>query len=105
MNLIEKTESQAKAEEVQRLITELAEFSTATLQRIHALVNSRGMEQEILDHFGSKGTEALTAYGAMREVMELVAPGKVPVADPAVFVPREDGSVLFVPPADPGPAV
>jgi hypothetical protein len=93
------------ANEIQSLITELVGFNTATLRRIYELANTPGEQQAILNKFGAEGASALTAYATLQSAMELVAPGSVPPADPDVFVPQADGSVLyvaqpFVPPVD-----
>jgi hypothetical protein len=102
---VQTSPAREAANEIQSLITEVVGFNAATLRRIHELVNTPGEQQAILDKFGAEGASALTAYVALQSAMELVAPGSVPPANPAVFAAQRDGTVLyvappFVPPVD-----
>lgn len=101
MQLIDPNQSPtAHALEIQQLLVELRDFSVSHLNRIFALANTSEMEQAILNRIGTQAGPALAAYQAMQGAVNLVAPGKVPAADPAVFVAQPDGTVLYVAPPE-----
>lgn len=101
MRIIDLSQSNtAAALEIQQAIDEVGGFVAARLNHIYTLVNTEGRQQAILDRIGVNGADALQAYVAFQQAMQLIAPNSVPVADPAVFVAQEDGTVLFVAPED-----
>jgi hypothetical protein len=109
MKLIDQNQSAtAAAVEIQRDIDELLNVAASKLKRIYGRVNTPGKEQAILDRIGQGDVPtvaALQVYVAFQQALEMARPGGAPAADLEVFVPQEDGSVLFVappPPVGPG---
>lgn len=104
MKIIDQSQSNtAAALEIQQCIDEVSGFVSAKLQQIYNLVNTPGRQQAILDRIGMNGVppaQSLQAYVAFHQAMELLAPGIVPPADPAVFVAQPDGAVLYVEPEE-----
>ena len=100
MNLVTTTNSQRIAAEVESITKETISFVAARLNQIYSLVNTPGEEANILAAFGTNGVAALQAYGAFQAASAAVGVS-VPAPDLERFVPQEDGTVSFVPPAEP----
>lgn len=96
MTLIQLTVAQAIAADIQTILEEIKDFNVAALKRVYDLVNTPGRQQAVLEVFGENGASAFQAYVALQMVMEQLAPGKVPVGNPEIFVPQEDGRLVFV---------
>lgn len=101
MNLIEKTPARQAAEEIQRMLEEIKGINITALRRVYELVSTPGQQQAIVDEFGANGAAAFQAYVSMQTAMEMLAPGQVPPGNPEVFVPQEDGTLLYVAPPAP----
>ena len=98
----------AAAVEIQRDIDELLNMAASKLKRIYGRVNTPGREQAILDRLGQgevTTAAALQVYVAFQTALEMARPGGAPAANLEVFVPQEDGSVLYVAPPPPEPPV
>ena len=103
-SLIQKTNAQRIAEEIDASQNELLNHVQAMLKNIHAKVNTDGEQQAILDAFGANGVKALTSYAAMFQAVSAINPATaIPAPDLTVFQPQPDGTVLFVAPPEPEP--
>lgn len=103
MKLIDPQQSvTAAALEIQQCIDEIVGLVGRRLPRIYQIVNTPGKQQAILDRIGQDlpTASSLQVYVAFQAAMELAAPGKVPAANLEVFVPQENGSVLYVAPEE-----
>ena len=105
MDLIPKTEAQKIAERINQIQGDLSNHAVKQLEAIHSLVNTPGLQQGVLDAFGTNGVAALTAYGAFHAALAVAAPGNAaPAPNISVFQPQQDGTILYVaPPAPPEP--
>lgn len=108
MSLIPKTAAQKIADRIDSRQQELANHAASVLCSIYEEVNTSGLQQDILDTFGSNAVAALTKYESMRQSLAVVLPEvPVPAPDLNVFQPQLDGTVLYVapePPPEPEPA-
>jgi hypothetical protein len=68
---------------------------------LHALANTPGHEQAIMDRFGPNAVQALTAFVAFSGALATVKPDlSLPPANTKVFQPQPDGTVLYVAPVE-----
>ena len=101
MSLIHITPSEAASNEMQEIISQLTSYTDAQLRRLHALANTPGHEQAVMDRFGTNAMQALTAFVAFRGALATVKPDLgVPEANIEVFQPQGDGAVLYVAPVE-----
>lgn len=101
MTLLNLTNPQRIAHEIDSAQQELLNHVQATLSTIYAKVNTAGEQQAILDAFGSNAASAISAYVAMYQAIAAINPAtSVPAPDLATFQPQPDGSVLFVSPSE-----
>jgi hypothetical protein len=102
MSLIHITPAEAASNEMQEIISQLTSYTDAQLRRLHALANTPGHEQAIMDRFGPNAVQALTAFMAFSGALATVKPDlAVPEADMEVFQPQGDGRVLYGAPVVP----
>ena len=103
-NLIQKTNAQRIAEEIDAMQQEWLNHTQSIFKAIHAKANTEGEQQAILDVFGANGVKALTSYSAMFQAVAAINPAtNIPAPDLTVFQPQQDGTVLFVAPPEPEP--
>jgi len=101
MTLLNLTNPQRIAHEIDAAQQELLKHVEAMLSTIYSKVNTAGEQQAILDAFGANAASAISAYVAMFQAVSAINPAtSVPVPDLAIFQPQPDGSVLFVPPIE-----
>lgn len=99
MTLLNLTNPQRIAHEIDAAQQELLKHVESTLSTIYAKVNTAGEQQAILDAFGANAAAAITAYAAMFQAVATINPAtSVPVPDLAIFQPQLDGSVIFAAP-------
>jgi hypothetical protein len=98
MIILQQSLASQNAYSIQQETKALAEYTHSALLRIHALANTPGQEQEILDCFGSNAATALAAYSAFANAMNLVKPDSIPLPNQEVFQIQQDGTVVYVAP-------
>lgn len=97
MSLIEKTEAQKIADKIDGINEELFSYVRARMAEAHALANTPGQEQDIMDVFGTNAAAALNVYAVMKDALDQVGRGQgLGGVDTEVFQPKADGSVTFV---------
>jgi len=102
MTLLNLTNPQRIAHEIDASQQELLNHVQATLSTIYAKVNTAGEQQAILDAFGTNAASAISAYVAMYQAIAAINPAtSVPAPDLATFQPQADGSVIYA--AQPSP--
>lgn len=100
MTLLNLTNPQRIAHEIDAAQQELLAHVEATLSTIYAKVNTSGEQQAILDAFGTNAASAISAYAAMFQAVATINPStSVPAPDLAMFQPQADGTVNFSPPS------
>lgn len=96
MPLIEKTEAEKAAQKIDAINEELFSYVRARMAEAHALANTPGQEQAIMDVFGTNAAAALNVYAVMKAALDEVGQGQgLGAVDTVVFQPQEDGSVVF----------
>lgn len=96
MTLLNLTNPQRIAHEIDASQQELLNHVQATLSTIYAKVNTVGEQQAILDAFGTNAASAISAYVAMYQAIAAINPAtSVPAPDLATFQPQADGSVIY----------
>lgn len=99
MTLLNLTNPERIAHEIDTAQQELLKHVEATLSTIYAKVNTSGEQQAILDAFGANAASAITAYASMFQAVASINPAtSVPVPDLTIFQPQPDGSVKYFPP-------
>ena len=97
----------AIAAQLAQNINSVVPFLRAMAQESFALANTPGSQQAIMDalpDFGITADEALTVYVAIHgSLVSLGHAEGLSAPDYAVFVPQEDGTVLYVAPPEPEP--
>lgn len=100
MTLLNLTNPQRIAHEIDAAQQELLAHVEATLSTIYSKVNTSGEQQAILDAFGTNAASAISAYAAMFQAVATINPStSVPVPDLTIFQPQPDGSVNFSTPS------
>ena len=102
MSLIPKTPAQLIAEEIDQSQSELLRHVESMLANLYAKVNTAGLQQEILNAFGANAAKAVSDYAAMFQAVSAINPSTTaPAPVLTVFVPQQDGTVLYVAPPEP----
>jgi len=95
------------AANIAEIIASVPPFLVAQMAEAYELVNTPGQQQAILDampDFGVTPTQALTLYATMQTALASIGlAGNLAAPDLTVFVPQQDGSVLYVAPPEPEP--
>jgi hypothetical protein len=100
MNLTTTPTGVRIAGEIEGITAETIRFVQAQLNRLYQLATTEGEQAAIFEAFGTNGVTALQSYAAFAIALQSVG-GNAPLPDLSVFVPREDGSVLYVAPPAP----
>ena len=100
MTLLNLTNPQRIAHEIDAAQQELLAHVEAMLSTIYSKVNTAGEQQAILDAFGTNAASAISAYAAMFQAVAAINPStSVPIPDLTIFQPQPDGSVNFSTPS------
>jgi hypothetical protein len=103
MSLI--TTSQKIAAQIDSINAETLSYLQAQAKRVYALANTDGDQQAIMDAFGTQAVAAISTYATIYGALATLGQaGELTAPDLTVFVPQEDGSVLYVAPPAPAPA-
>lgn len=96
------------AAELAEIIKSTPSFLRDRMARAYERVNTTGQQQAVLDalpDFGVTAGQALTLYATMQGTLNGLGMGDgLAPADLTVFVPQQDGTVLYVAPPAPEPA-
>jgi hypothetical protein len=104
MSLIQQTNAQRIAAQIDSINGESISFLRAQMQRAYSLANTAGEQQAILDVFGENATQAIGIYATLRTALNTLGQAEgLPDADFSIFQPQPDGSVLYVAPPTPEP--
>ena len=90
------------AADIAQIISSVPPFLVAQMSRAYDLVNTEGQQQAILNalpDFDVTPAQALTLYATMQGALASIGlAGNLAAPDLTVFVPQQDGSVLYVAP-------
>jgi len=96
MSLIQKTEAEKIAQKIDQINEELFSYVRNRMKEAHALANTPGQEQNIMDVFGTNAAAALNVYAVMKDALDQAGQGEgLGSVDTNIFQPQQDGSVLF----------
>ncbi len=102
--LLEKTEAQREAEQVDDSQAELVRHVESQLLAYYAKFSRKDKAQRLLDALGTKAAAALQRYSAARAFVvacDPLAAARIPAPDLTIYVINQDGTVTFNPPPDP----
>jgi hypothetical protein len=106
MSLIQKSTAEKIANEIDAINTEAISFIKAMMSNAFAKANTAGEQQAIMDVFGTNAVNALTVYSAFYSALATVGQADgLSAPDLTVFQPQPDGTVIFVAPPEPEPAL
>jgi hypothetical protein len=104
MSLIQKTNAEKIAQEIDSINTEAISFIKAMMSNAFAKANTAGEQQAIMDVFGTNAVNALTVYSTFHAALSALGQADgLAAPDFNQFTPQPDGKVIFTAPAQPEP--
>jgi hypothetical protein len=106
MSLIQKSPAEKLANEIDAINTEAISFIKAMMSNAFAKANTAGEQQAIMDVFGTNAVNALTVYSTFYSAISALGQDDgLAAPDFNIFQPQPDGTVIFVAPPEPEPAL
>lgn len=89
------------AAEIDAINRETVGFLRAQASRAHALANTDGHQQAVMDALGNQAAAALQSYASIHGVlMALGSSDGIPSPDFSKWQVNQDGTVTYIPPAE-----
>lgn len=102
MSLIQKTNAEKIAQEIDAINNEAVNFIKAMMKNSFDKANTPNEQQAIMDVFGNNAVNALTVYSTFYNALDALDQANgLAVPDFTVFSPQPDGTVIYVAPPEP----
>lgn len=96
MSLIQKTNAEKIAQEIDSINTEAISFIKAMMSNAFAKANTAGEQQAIMDVFGTNAVNALTVYATFHAALATLGQADgLSLPDFSIFQPQADGTVRY----------
>jgi hypothetical protein len=101
MSLIQKTNAEKIAQEIDAINNETIHFIKAVMKNSFNKANTENEQQAIMDVFGSNAVNALTVYSTFYSALAALGQADgLAAPDFTVFSPQPDGTVIYVAPLE-----